>query len=152
MKPIKIKQRKISELNPAEYNPRQLTDKQYKQLKKSLKTFGCVEPVVINSNPMRKDIIVGGHQRCKVWFDLGNDTIPCVILDLPINDEMELNLRLNKNGGKFDDDLLLNYFDEEVLLEVGFTQNDFNINLDKYEDNALEDATKDVCECCGSTI
>ena len=32
MKPIKIKQRKISELNPAEYNPRQLTDKQYKQL------------------------------------------------------------------------------------------------------------------------
>ena len=44
---MKIKERKIAELNPAEYNPRQLTDKQYKQLKKSLKTFGCVEPVVI---------------------------------------------------------------------------------------------------------
>ena len=65
---------------------------------------------------------------------------------------MELNLRLNKNGGKFDDDLLLNYFDEEVLLEVGFTQNDFNINLDKYEDNAIAEATKDVCECCGAGI
>ena len=36
---MKIKERLIADLNPAEYNPRQLTDKQYKQLKKSLKNF-----------------------------------------------------------------------------------------------------------------
>jgi len=130
MKPIKIKQRKISELNPAEYNPRQLTDKQYKQLKKSLKTFGCVEPVVINSNPMRKDIIVGGHQRCKVWFDLGNDTIPTVEVELDEAAEMELNVRLNKNTGEFDFDMLSSYFDMEVLKEWGFQDYEFGMTLD----------------------
>jgi len=130
MKPIKIKQRKISELNPAEYNPRQLTDKQYKQLKKSLKTFGCVEPVVVNSNPMRKDVIVGGHQRCKVWFDLGNDTIPTVEVELDEASEMELNVRLNKNTGEFDFDMLSSYFDMEVLKEWGFQDYEFGMTLD----------------------
>ena len=147
-----IETRKISELKFAEYNPRTISKKQFKDLKASLSKFGLIDPIIINSSKDRHNIIIGGHQRSRAWLDLGNDTIPCVILDLPINDEMELNLRLNKNGGKFDDDLLLNYFDEELLFDVGFTVNDLNINLDKYEDNAIADATKDVCEACGSSI
>jgi len=147
-----IETRKISELKFAEYNPRTISKKQFNDLKESLKKFGLIDPIIINSSKDRNNIIIGGHQRSRAWLDLGNDTIPCVILDLPINEEMELNLRLNKNGGKFDDDLLLNYFDEELLFDVGFTVNDLNINLDKYEDNAIAEVTKDVCECCGSGI
>ena len=147
-----IETRKISDLKFAEYNPRTISKKQFKDLKASLKKFGLIDPIIINSSKDRHNIIIGGHQRSRAWLDLGNDTIPCVILDLTINDEMELNLRLNKNGGKFDDDLLLNYFDDQLLIEIGWTQNDFNINLDKYEDNAIADATKDVCECCGAGI
>ena len=147
-----IETRKISELKFAEYNPRTISKKQFKDLKASLSKFGLIDPIVINSSKDRHNIIIGGHQRSRAWLDLGNDTIPCVILDLTINDEMELNLRLNKNGGKFDDDLLLNYFDEELLFDVGFSVNDLNINLDKYEDNAIAEATKDVCEACGSSI
>ena len=147
-----IESRKISELKFAEYNPRTISKKQFKDLTKSIKEFSLVEPVVINSRKGRENIIIGGHQRTRVCQELGNDTIQCVIVDLGIEKEMELNLRLNKNGGKFDDDLLLNKFGEELLFEVGFTENDFNINLDKYEDNALEEATKDVCECCGAGI
>jgi len=127
---MKIKERKIAELNPAEYNPRQLTDKQYKQLKKSLKTFGCVEPVVINSNPMRKDVIIGGHQRCKVWADLGNDTIPTVEIELGEAEEMELNVRLNKNTGEFDFDMLANYFEVDTLKDWGFQDYEFGRNYD----------------------
>ena len=149
---MKVEVRKISELKFAEYNPRTINKKQFKDLKASLKKFGLIDPIIINSSKDRKNVIIGGHQRSRAWLDLGNDTIPCVILDLPINDEMELNLRLNKNGGKFDDDLLLNYFDEELLFDVGFTVNDLNINLDKYEDNAIAEVTKDVCECCGAGI
>jgi len=118
---MKIKERLIADLNPAEYNPRQLTDKQYKQLKKSLKSFGCVEPVVINSNPMRRDVIIGGHQRCKVWADLGNKTIPTVEVELDEAGEMELNVRLNKNTGEFDFDMLANYFEVDKLQEWGFS-------------------------------
>jgi hypothetical protein len=128
---MKIKERLIADLNPAEYNPRQLTDKQYKQLKKSLKTFGCVEPVVINSNPMRRDVIIGGHQRCKVWADLGNKTIPTVEVELDEAGEMELNVRLNKNTGEFDFDVLSSYFDMEVLKDWGFEDYEFGMTLDE---------------------
>ena len=149
---MKIESRKISELKFAEYNPRTISKKQFKDLVSSLKKFGLIDPIIINSSKDRQNIIIGGHQRSRAWLELGNDTIQCVVLDLSINDEMELNLRLNKNGGKFDDDLLLNYFDEDLLFEVGFTVNDLNINLDKYEDNTLEEETKDVCECCGEKL
>tara|TARA_R110001606_G_scaffold397424_2_gene573829 strand:+ start:1110 stop:1691 length:582 start_codon:yes stop_codon:yes gene_type:complete len=147
MKPIKIKQRKISELNPAEYNPRQLTDKQYKQLKKSMKTFGCVEPIVININPMRKDIIVGGHQRCKVWSDLGNDTIPIVEVELDEAAEMELNIRLNKNTGEFNFDTLANIFDVGLLKEYGFESYELGQGYDDIDYSVLEEMDmKDVLQ------
>jgi len=149
---MKIEVRKIAELIYSEYNPRTISKKQFKDLRESLKKFGLVDAIIINSAPNRENVIIGGHQRTRAWQDLGNDTISCVVLSLPINEEMELNLRLNKNGGKFDDDLLLNYFDEELLFEVGFTVNDLDINIDKYEDNQLEDATKEVCDCCGASI
>ena len=140
---MKIKQRKIADLKPAEYNPRQLTDKQYKQLKKSLKTFGCVEPVVVNSNPMRTDIIIGGHQRCKVWADLGNDTIPTVEIELDEAQEMELNVRLNKNTGEFDFDMLANYFDSETLKDWGFESFEFG---EVYDDGKEIDDLSDSIE------
>jgi len=149
---MKIESRRISELKFAEYNPRTINKKQFKDLKASLKKYSLIDPIIINSSKDRENIIIGGHQRSRAWLELGNDTILCVVLDLSLADEMELNLRLNKNGGKFDDDLLLNYFDEELLFEVGFTVNDLNINLDKYEDNTLAEETKDVCECCGEKL
>ena len=149
---MKIKSIKIDELKFAEYNPRTISKKQFKDLKQSLSKFGLIDPIIINPNANRLNVVIGGHQRTRAWSELGNEYISCVVLDLPINEEMELNLRLNKNGGKFDDDLLLNYFNEELLFEVGFTVNDLDINIDKYEDNQLEEATKDVCECCGAKI
>lgn len=140
---MKIKERLIADLNPAEYNPRQLTDKQYKQLKKSLKTFGCVEPVVINSNPMRRDVIIGGHQRCKVWADLGNKTIPTIEVELDEAGEMELNVRLNKNTGEFDFDMLANYFDMDALKDWGFESFEFG---ESYNDDGPIDDLSDSIE------
>ena len=137
---MKIKERKIADLKPAEYNPRQLTDKQYKHLKESLETFGCVEPVIVNCNPEREYIIIGGHQRCKVWKSLGNDTIPTVEINLTLDEEMELNVRLNKNTGEFDMDLLANYFDDEKLQEWGFSENElFHLSYDDEIDGLNED-------------
>ncbi len=152
MKPIKIESRKLFTLEFAEYNPRTISKKQFKDLKKSITEFGIVTPIVVNINKDRENVIVGGHQRVRALQDLGHESVLCALVDLPLQEEMKLNLRLNKNGGKFDDDMLINYFDEEVLFEVGFTANDLDINIDKYEDNQLQEATKDVCECCGAKI
>jgi len=149
---MKIKSIKIDVLKFAEYNPRRISKKEYKDLKNSLVDFGIILPIVVNEKKDRENIIIGGHQRVRILQDLGHDSVMCTMVDLPIAKEMELNLRLNKNGGQFDDDMLINYFPEQMLFEVGFTANDLDINIDKYEDNQLEEATKDVCECCGAKI
>lgn len=119
---MKIVKRKIDDLIGAEYNPRELTDKQYKDLKDSLKRFGIVDPVIVNKHPERMDIIVGGHQRSKVWKDLGNDMISTVEVELSPEKEKELNVRLNKNTGQFDMDALANYFEQDDLIEWGFDE------------------------------
>ena len=119
---MKIVNRKISELIHAEYNPRQLTEDQHQQLKDSLARFGFVDPVIINKHSERLDIIVGGHQRCKVWAGMGNSEVPTVEVDLTPDKEKELNIRLNKNSGDWDYDMLANYFDTEELMEWGFQE------------------------------
>ena len=118
---MNIKQHNINDLIFAEYNPRQLTKEQYKNLKDSIKRFGLVDPVIINKNKERKNIVIGGHQRLKIAKDLNIEKIPCVELDLTIDQEKELNVRLNKNTGEWDWDALANYFDVESLNDWGFT-------------------------------
>tara|TARA_R110000744_G_scaffold275082_1_gene388040 strand:+ start:828 stop:1418 length:591 start_codon:yes stop_codon:yes gene_type:complete len=122
---MKIVQRKITELISAEYNPRKLSEKQFKELKDSLLRFGFVDPVLVNTNKERENIIIGGHQRTKVWESMGNDKIPCIELDLTLDKEKELNIRLNKSGGSFDFDLLQEHFDTDDLVEFGFEDYEF---------------------------
>ena len=116
---MKVVKRKISELIPADYNPRRLTEKQEKHLTESLTEFGLVDPVIVNMNSDRKNIIIGGHQRLKVWQKLGNKEIDCVELDLSIEKEKELNIRLNANTGEWDIDLLTSEWDKFELEEWG---------------------------------
>jgi len=116
--------RYISDLIEAEYNPRQINKDAFEQLKQSLKRFEAVEPAVINQHEDRKNIIVGGHQRIKAAKSLGWDTFPCVYVNLNRDQERELNIRLNKNTGAFDFDLLANHFEVEELTDWGFTENE----------------------------
>ena len=117
-------ERKIEDLIPAEYNPRQMTEKQNEDLKASMKRFGVVEPLLINMHKDRKNIVIGGHQRLRVWKGLGHDTIPCWEIEVNRDRERELNVRLNKNTGEFDWDALANEFDVEELTDWGFDEND----------------------------
>src|SRR5210317_2149527 len=96
---MEIVQKQIRDLKPADYNPRKISDKDFQHLKKSLDTFDAVEPAVVNKNPDRKNVIVGGHQRIKAAKDLGWAEFPCVEVDLDLKQERELNIRLNRNTG-----------------------------------------------------
>ena len=122
---MKVVDKKIAELIQAEYNPRKLSDKQFRELRDSLNRFGFVDPVLVNVNEERKNIIIGGHQRTKVWDSMGNDTVPVVELDLTLDQEKELNVRLNKSGGEFDFDMLQEHFDTDSLVEWGFNDYEF---------------------------
>jgi DNA modification methylase len=116
---LKIEQVKISLLKPALYNPRLMTPKQEVDLTESIKQFGLVDPIIINGNKDRHNIVIGGHQRLKIAGKLGYKEVPVVYLNLSKEKERILNLRLNRNTGSWDFELLKN-FEIETLLDVGF--------------------------------
>ena len=145
--------RKINDLVPAEYNPRQLTADQFEQIKGSIQRFGLVDPVIVNEHPDRLDIIVGGHQRVKVARELGIDEVSTVAVNLPLERERELNVRLNKNLGEWDWDILANNFDVAELTEWGFSDEEltgFAVPDDnKPIDESAMAETENECPECG---
>jgi len=120
MDKMKIVEYDIDDLISAEYNPRQMTSAQERALTDSIKRFGLVDPIIINTNPDRRNIIIGGHQRVRIAKSMGLKKIPCVELDLTVEKEKELNVRLNKNTGEWDYEVLQKNFAVGKLMEWGF--------------------------------
>ena len=133
----------ISKLKPATYNPRQITKKQYNDLKESIDRFGLVDPIIINKNG---NIVIGGHQRLKICKELKYKDVDCVVLDLNKEQERELNIRLNKNTGDWDFDLLSNHFDIQELKEWGFKEIELGLNIDKINEDKEDIATITIKE------
>ncbi|MFZ2882533.1 MAG: DNA modification methylase, partial [Candidatus Moraniibacteriota bacterium] len=131
---LKITFVKVDSLKVATYNPRKWDDAKKAKLRESIERFGLVDPLIVNYNPARKNIVIGGHFRLKIAKELGYKDVPVVYLDIAdIEKEKELNLRLNKNVGEWDIELLKE-FDLGVLLEVGFDDED----LSQIWDDSLE--------------
>tara|TARA_R100000234_G_scaffold110781_1_gene83369 strand:+ start:3300 stop:3806 length:507 start_codon:yes stop_codon:yes gene_type:complete len=126
---MKIEKVKIAELNPAEYNPRRMTNKQYEDLRNSLEKFGLVDPIIINAD----NTVVGGHQRLRIMREMGAELVPVVRVNLSKEDEKELNIRLNKNSGEFDLDILANNFEVDELKDWGFKDIELGFNTDKIQ-------------------
>lgn len=140
----------INLLNPAEYNPRNLTEEQFNNIKSSLDEFGFVNPLVVNSNSNRKNILVGGHQRLKVAKELGYTEVPIVYVDLNEQQEKELNIRLNKNTGEWDLNSLTEHFTKTELGDWGFDEEELSVlfrnTSKKLNPNTPEDSFADEVE------
>ena len=114
---------KLDEIKAADYNPRKnlkADDEEYKSLKRSIETFGFVEPLIVNERTMT---IVGGHQRYKILRDLGMTETEAVIVNLNSKDEKILNVALNKIESGWDIEKLSNLFEDlkaEDLTVTGF--------------------------------
>ena len=63
----------------APYNPRTIEDHDLEALRRSLRYFGTVEPIVVNK---RSERIVGGHQRVKAALAEEIESLPVVYVDL----------------------------------------------------------------------
>jgi len=137
---MNIEKIEINKLKGSTYNPRQISTKQYKDLKESITKFGLVDPIIVN----KCYTIIGGHQRYKICKDLEYKDIGCIILDLNKEQERELNIRLNKNTGDFDMDILANEFDIDQLVDWGFKHIDIGLNIDKLEEPGLDELTDDL--------
>jgi DNA modification methylase len=127
---IKIEFVDINSLKPSIYNPRSWSDAATKGLTESISKFGLTEPLLVNSAPGRKNIVIGGHFRLKVAKDLKFTQVPVVFIAIPDElKEKELNLRLNKNLGDWDYELLAE-FDESLLTDVGFDSEELDAIFD----------------------
>ncbi len=123
----------ITELYSANYNPRKWDEGAVKQLTESIKRFGLVDPIIVNSAKNRKNIVIGGHFRLKVAKELGYKEVPIVYVNIPdLEKEKELNLRLNKNTGDWNWDLLTE-FGETMLTDIGFSSEELD-NIFEIED------------------
>src|SRR5262245_22982363 len=94
----------------APYNPRRISEHDLAALRRSLKFFGTVEPVIVNR---RSGHIVGGHQRVKAAEAEEIATLPVVYVDLDDPSERQLNIALNRISGEWDPEAL-----ERVLAEL----------------------------------
>lgn len=143
-KKINISYVDASELSPAKYNPRTWDEIALTKLSDSIKRFGLVDPLIVNSASNRKNIIIGGHFRLKVAKRLGIKKVPVVFVNIPdIDKEKELNLRLNRNIGQWDFELLKS-FDVSLLLDVGFDNSDLESIWD--ENLSIEDDEFDTAK------
>lgn len=136
-KSITIRYVDVDTLIPAEYNPRKHSDAERVKLIENIDKFGLVDPIIANSAAGRANIVIGGHFRLKVAKELGYKEVPVVYLEIAdIEVEKELNVRLNKNTGSFDAELLKKYFDPKDLAEYGFSNgelNDFDMGITEEE-------------------
>lgn len=116
----------ISDLLPAEYNPRKWTQKEMDDLKTSLSRFGQADPLIVNSAHERKNRLIGGNMRLEALKQLGFAKVAVVYLNIPnIEREKELNIRLNLNTGQWNFESLKE-FNIEQLMEVGFGDQDLS--------------------------
>lgn len=116
----------IRSLRPSAYNPQKISPEAMAELKRSVKKFELVDPLIVNAAPSRRNIVIGGHMRLRAAKELGFAEVPVVYVNIPgIEREKELNIRLNKNTGEFDWDLLAN-FDEAFLKDVGFSSEELD--------------------------
>ena len=150
---MEIEKIKITDIKPAEYNPRSISSEELTKLTNSINTFGLVDPIIIN---LKNNKIIGGHQRYEVLINqymLNNEFYAELNLirmgdigwiftetDLTVEDEdheKALNLALNKISGEWDFEKLTELLDELDL-------NGFDISLSGFD--GLDDLDFDLDE------
>ena len=90
---------KLTEITPAEYNPRKTLkpgDTEYEALKNSLERFGVAEPLIVNEATGN---LVSGHQRLNVLLEMGVEEVEVVLVKLDEDQEKLLNIAMNKIEG-----------------------------------------------------
>lgn len=124
-KDLKIVYVPVADLRLSEYNMRKHSPEAMEALKESIRQFDVVDPVIANSTPTRKNVLIGGHMRVKALKEMGIAEVPVVYLDIPdLEREKSLNIRLNR-GGEFDWELL-SEFSEEFLKDIGFSSEELD--------------------------
>ena len=130
MKTAELRMISVSELKPAEYNPRKKLkpgDKEYEKIKNSIEEFGFADPLVVNADMT----VIGGHQRLTCAINMGYTEVPCAVVDIDKVREKALNIALNKITGAWDANLLA-----ELLEDI--QNSDFDLGKTGFDPPEIE--------------
>ena len=122
---MKIETLNIADIRASSFNPRITLEKgsrEYEAIADSIREFGFVEPLVVNSHNM---CCLGGHQRLSVLKDMGVESVECVMVEEPDQArEKALCVALNRIKGEWDMDMLAAMLKDEVIfsLPTGFEE------------------------------
>jgi len=132
----------LADLTDYYKNPRSLSEKEFKQLKTSLDKFGMIDKPIVNLDA--DNTIIGGHQRKHVLEASGVKECECWVPDRELSEKEveELNIRLNKNTGSWDFDVLANEFELPDLVEWGFTE--YELLHTSFDGSTLFDSFNDA--------
>lgn len=125
-----------SEIHPASYNPREITEEGRKALKRIIKKYGLVGGIVVNRQTGMT--VVSGHQRLSVMDELQkydpetkeNDyRLRVDLIDVDEKTEKELNIAMNNPNaqGQWDRDKLAEMVPYIDYKDVGLTESDLSL-------------------------
>ena len=149
----KITAIEISQILRAEYNPRVMPADELAALKKSIKAWGFVQPLLVNVRDALTDghasnVLVAGHQRLTaleqliaagvkpsgVIFSEAGTFVPCMTVTLDLEQEKLLNIAMNKISGKWDDEklasIIIELKDSPFIPASGFRDDEISRILD----------------------
>lgn len=129
----------LTDLTPTSNNPRQINQKDFEKLKKSLKEFPEmkeIREVVIDEN----NRILGGHMRVRALKELGEKTIFVKqVFGLTEEQKDEFVIKDNIANGEWDMDELANSWSELPLDDWGI-----GVEWDTSEQDVVEDEAPEV--------
>ena len=137
MAKIKYTTRKIEDLVLNDDNPRTIDLEGMETIKKSLTELGQLDPILININKDRKNVVLSGNQRLRAMIELGWKECDVAEVDIPLNREKAVVLMMNNHQGSWDDNRIAKYIEEAVKEDgidyqlTGFTENEKAKYLDR---------------------
>jgi len=121
---VKYEMANPKQLEPSAYNPRKISTEEMAKLRRSIREFGLVQPIVVQ---MPGNRIVAGHQRREAAIAEGLARVPVTRLRISDAKAKAMNLALNRISGDWDDEqlavLLLELQGAERLL-TGFDEDE----------------------------
>lgn len=110
---------KLADLTPNPKNPRQIKEKNFNNLKKSVKKDKWMlqlDRIIVDEN----NVILSGHQRVKALLANGETEIKvCKAYGLSEEEKERVLIRSNIADGEWDMDTLANMFDADFLTDMG---------------------------------
>ena len=127
---LKITNIPVEKLTPNPWNPNRMSPEMRHKLKEYIKREGFVEPIVVRAKGEGFEIL-GGFHRWSIAKELGNKTVPCVVVNLDDRRAKILSVNLNEMKGQSLPDLLANLvhdLSKEITLEDLETQLPYSID------------------------